>query len=286
MPPLLAAGGNPTDGQEEEMPNFAANLTFLFTEIPFMDRFSAAKQAGFDAVEFMFPYDYNLGDIRALLGEFGLSLVLCNLPAGNWASGDRGTAANPERKSEFREGVEKGIEAARALGFERMNCLVGLKKDGLSDRETRDVLAENIRYAAGRLGEAGIRLMVEPINHLDMPGFALNRCSEVLQLIEEIAHPNAYLQFDVYHARRENEDLSTILLNHFNRIGHIQIADCPGRHQPGTGETDFKFLLPEIDRMGYPGFVSLEYIPSPDTLSSLGWLPAHGYHLTKRSEER
>jgi len=261
------------------MPHFAANLTFLFTEIPFMDRFSAAKQAGFDAVEFMFPYDYNMNDIKARLRELGLSLVLCNLPAGNWAAGDRGTAADPERKHEFREGVAKGIEAAQALGFERMNCLVGLKKDGLSDRETREVLMENIRYAAGALGEAGIRLMVEPINHLDMPGFALNSCSQVLHLIEEIGHPNAYLQFDVYHARRENEDVAAILLNHFGRIGHIQIADCPGRHQPGTGETDFKFLLPEVDRMGYPGFVSLEYIPSPDTLSSLQWLPAHGYRL-------
>lgn len=268
------------------MPHFAANLTFLFTEIPFMDRFSAAKQAGFDAVEFMFPYDYNMNDIKARLRELGLSLVLCNLPAGNWAAGDRGTAADPERKHEFREGVAKGIEAAQALGFERMNCLVGLKKDGLSDRETREVLMENIRYAAGALGEAGIRLMVEPINHLDMPGFALNSCSQVLHLIEEIGHPNAYLQFDVYHARRENEDVAAILLNHFGRIGHIQIADCPGRHQPGTGETDFKFLLPEIDRMGYQGFISLEYIPSPDTLGSLKWLPAHGYSLIQRSEER
>jgi hydroxypyruvate isomerase len=262
------------------MPHFAANLTFLFTEIPFMDRFSAAKQAGFDAVEFMFPYDFNMDDIKAQLSVHGLSLVLCNLPAGNWAAGDRGTAANPERKQEFRDGIAQGIEAARALGFERMNCLVGLKKDGLSDRETRDVLKENIRYAAAALGEAGVRLMVEPINHLDMPGFALNRCSQVLQLIEEIGHPNAYLQFDVYHARREEEDVAAILRDHFGRIGHIQIADCPGRHQPGTGETDFRSLLAQIDRMGYPGLVSLEYIPAPDTLSSLRWLPAHGYSLT------
>jgi len=259
------------------MPHFAANLTFLFTEIPFMDRFAAAKQAGFDAVEFMSPYDYNMNDIKAQLSGLGLSLVLCNLPAGNWAGGDRGTAANPERKSEFREGVAKGIDAARILDFKRTNCLVGLKKDGLSDRETNEVIKDNILYAAEALGKAGIRLMVEPINHLDMPGFALNTCRQVIQLLEEIGHPNAYLQFDVYHARRENEDLAAILKNHFNRIGHIQIADCPGRHQPGTGETDFRFLLPEIDRMGYQGFVSLEYIPTPDTLGSLQWLPAYEY---------
>jgi hydroxypyruvate isomerase len=261
------------------MPHFAANLTFLFTEKPFMERFDAAKRAGFDAVEFMFPYDFNQDEIRAQLTKTGLQLVLCNLPAGNWAGGDRGTAAVPERKREFREGVAKGIEAARTLGFSRMNCLVGLIQKGLPAGETRDILVENIRYAAGALNEAGIRLMVEPINRLDMPGFALNSCAQVLTLLEEIDHPNAYLQFDIYHARRENEDVAAILRDHFDRIGHIQIADCPGRHQPGTGETDFRFLLSEIDRMKYRGFVSLEYIPVPDTLSSLQWLPAHGYRL-------
>lgn len=261
------------------MPHFAANLTFLFTEMPFMERFAAAKKAGFDAVEFMFPYDYSQDDIKEQLQKTGLRLVLCNLPAGNWAGGDRGTAANPTRKQEFREGVAKGLQAARILGFSRMNCLVGLKPDGLPDRESREVLCENIRYAAGALNEAGIRLMVEPVNRLDMPGFALNSCAQVLKLLEEIGHPNAYLQFDLYHARRENEDVAAILRDHFDRIGHIQIADCPGRHQPGTGETDFKFLLPEIDRRGYSGFVSLEYIPTPDTLSSLRWFSAYGYKL-------
>ena len=261
------------------MPHFAANLTFLFTEFPFMDRFGAAKQAGFDAVEFMFPYDFDQSEIRNQLQKTGLQLVLCNLPAGNWAAGDRGTAADPARRQEFRDGVAKGLEAARTLGFSRMNCLVGLKPGGLSDGECRKILVENIRYAANALHGSGIRLMVEPVNHLDMPGFALNSCAQVLDLLVEIGHPNAYLQFDVYHARRENEDAAAILQNHFNRIGHIQIADCPGRHQPGTGETDFRFLLPEIDRMGYSGFVSLEYIPSPDTATSLRWFASYGYKL-------
>jgi hydroxypyruvate isomerase len=160
-----------------------------------------------------------------------------------------------------------------------MNCLVGLIQKDLSAGEARNILVENIRYAAEALNEAGIRLMVEPINRLDMPGFALNSCAQVLTLLEEIGHPNAYLQFDVYHARRENEDVAAILRDHFDRIGHIQIADCPGRHQPGTGETDFRFLLSEIDRMKYRGFVSLEYVPVPDTVSSLQWLPAYGYRL-------
>lgn len=261
------------------MPHFAANLTFLFTEMPFMDRFVAAKRAGFDAVEFMFPYDYNQDEIQERLVETGLQLVLCNLPAGNWGKGDRGTAADPTRKEEFREGVAKGIEAARTLGLERMNCLVGLAGEGLPGGAAHDMLLDNIRYAAEALNGAGIRLMVEPVNRFDMPGFALNSCAQVLELIEEIGHPNVYLQFDVYHARRENEDVMAILRDHFGRIGHIQIADCPGRHQPGTGETDFKPLLSEIDCMGFRGFVSLEYIPIPDTIRSLQWLPTHGYRL-------
>jgi hydroxypyruvate isomerase len=261
------------------MPHFAANLTFLFTEIPFMERFSAARKAGFDAVEFMFPYDYVMDDIKAQLKVTGLQLILCNLPAGNWAGGDRGTAGNPERREEFRTGVARGIVAAKALSVSRLNCLVGLKHQALSDGETWETLTDNLRYAAEALGKEGIRLLVEPINHLDIPSFALNTCAQVLKLIGEIRHPNVYLQFDIYHARRENEEVGAILRDHLERIGHIQIADCPGRHQPGTGETDFRFLLSEIDRIGYPGFVSLEYIPAPDTLTSLAWLAAYGYKL-------
>jgi hydroxypyruvate isomerase len=261
------------------MPHFAANLTFLFTEKPFMERFAAARQAGFDAVEFMFPYDYDLDQIKGQLTQTGLQLVLCNLPAGNWAGGDRGTASDPGRSAEFRAGVAKGIDAARALGVSRLNCLVGLKNDAVSDGETRTTILDNIRYAAGAMANAGIKLMVEPVNHLDMPGFALNTCGETLKMLGEIGHPNAFLQFDVYHARRENEDVAELLRDHLGRIGHIQIADCPGRHQPGTGETDFKFLLAEIDRLGYRGFVSMEYIPAPDTLASLEWLPQYGYKL-------
>lgn len=254
------------------MPRFAVNLTFLFTEIPFLERFSAARQAGFDAVEFMFPYDFDMGDIKARLKETGQRLILCNLPAGNWAGGDRGTACNPERRAEFQEGVARGIDAAKTLGFDRMNCLVGLKPESLSEADAWETMAENIRFAAAALGREGIRLVVEPINHFDMPGFALNTCARALRLIEKVDHPNAFLQLDVYHARREGEDAATILRSHLGRVGHIQIADCPGRHQPGTGETDFRFLLPEIDRLGYEGFVSMEYVPQPDTLTSLQWM--------------
>ena len=258
------------------MPHFAANLTFLFTEQPFLKRFAAARLAGFNAVEFMFPYDYDLADIKVQLESNDLRLILCNLPAGNWAAGDRGTAADPARQAEFREGIVRGIAAARTLGVSRLNCLVGLKPAALSPAETRKTVARNLRYAAEELGRAGIRLLVEPVNHLDMPGFALNTCGQVLELIAEIGHDNTFLQFDVYHACREGEDPFAILANRLPRIGHIQIADCPGRHQPGTGQTDFNALFARIDESGYEGYVSLEYIPVPDTLSSLAWLSTLG----------
>lgn len=261
------------------MPRFAANLTFLFTEIPFLERFAAARKAGFAAVEFMFPYDYKFEDIKARLNDTSLRLILCNLPAGNWAGGDRGTAANPERREEFRAGVARGIDAARTFGVDRLNCLVGLKNEALPEEETWETMKGNIRFAAEALEKAGIRLMVEAVNRFDTPGFALNTCEQAFKLFEETGHSNAYLQLDVYHARRENADPATILHDHLDRVGHIQIADCPGRHQPGTGETDFRFLLAEIDRLGYGGYVSMEYIPQPDTLSSLAWLSAYGYRL-------
>jgi hydroxypyruvate isomerase len=175
--------------------------------------------------------------------------------------------------------VARGIDAARELGVKRLNCLVGLTNRNCSDTETSETIRENIGYAAGALGKEGISLMVEPLNHFDVPGFALNTATQVLKLMEEINHPNIHLQFDVYHARRENEDVAAILRNHIDRIGHIQIADCPGRHQPGTGETDFGFVFSEIDRLGYQGFVSLEYIPTPGTLTSLAWLSQYGYQL-------
>ena len=263
------------------MPRFAANLTFLFTELPFMERFAAAAKAGFKAVEFMFPYDYELKQIKAQLEKNNLILALCNLPAGKWTASDRGAAADPSRKEEFRKDIEKGIAAATFLGVSRMNCLVGLKAENVSDEATWAAIRENLFYAATKLAEKNILLLIEPLNHHDMPGFALNTCRQVIDLLGEIDHPNAFLQFDVYHARRENEDLSLLLHNHLKKIGHIQIADCPGRHQPGTGETDFKNLLSDIDRLHYQGYVSLEYVPEPDTLTSLKWFPEYGYSPQK-----
>lgn len=261
------------------MPKFAANLTMLFTEVPFPERFKAAREAGFKAVEFLFPYDYQIKEIQGLLRENDLQVVLFNLPAGDWAGGERGIAALPGREEEFREGVRQAVTWARELGVPRLNCLAGKALPGSTREEQWRTLVDNVRYAADALAAAGLKLMVESINHYDMPGFLLNTTGQVLDLIKEVARPNVYLQYDIYHAQREEGNITAILQEHLASIGHIQIADNPGRHQPGTGEINYPFLLNEIDKVGYDGYVSLEYIPQPDTRQSLGWIAAYGYKL-------
>jgi hydroxypyruvate isomerase len=261
------------------MPRFAANLSMLFTEVPFLDRFKAAREAGFTAVEFLFPYEYGLENVRAKIQENGLEAVLFNLPAGNWAAGERGIAANPERVAEFRAGVEQAAAWAVELGVPRLNCLAGKEAATVTAAEQEQVLKDNIRYAAAVLQDKGLKLMLEPINHYDIPGFMLNTSYQVLQLIAEVGAPNVYLQYDVYHAQREEGELAATIRKHIQQIGHIQIADNPGRHQPGTGEINYKFLLQELDNLGYEGYVSLEYVPQPDTLTSLNWISEHGFKL-------
>ncbi len=261
------------------MPKVAANLTMLFTEVPFLDRFSAASQAGFKAVEFLFPYEYSTSEIQQRLDRHGLRVVLFNLPSGNWAAGDRGIGASPSRKEEFRAGVQSAIDWAKAMGVPRVNCLAGKAAEGTTRDEQLQTMRDNVRYAAERLGEAGIDLTIEPINHFDIPGFVLNTTRQVLELIDEVALPNVYLQYDVYHAQREEGNLTPTLRDHFTSIGHIQVADNPGRHQPGTGEINYPYLFGEIDRLGYQGYVSLEYVPEPNTADSLGWIERYGCEL-------
>lgn len=252
--------------------SFVANLSFLFTEKPFMERFAAAKAAGFNAVEFMFPYDYDLDQIKFKLNSLGLELVLFNLPAGDWENGERGIAINPDRKNEFRAGVARAIEAAQKLGVKQVNCLVGKRSPGTEDSELWSTLVENISYAAEQLKVQGISLMIEPINHYDIPGFFLNTTDQVIRLIDKVNCPNAFLQLDIYHASREEEDLFKILSSSISRIGHVQIADQPGRHQPGSGTIDFQGLLTELKKVGYSKAIALEYVPDPDTETSLEWV--------------
>lgn len=252
--------------------NLVANLSFLFTEKPFMERFAAAKEAGLKRVEFMFPYDYDLNELETQLNTHELELVLFNLPAGDWGKGERGIALDPSRQEEFRSGVSKAIEAAGKLKVKQINCLVGKALLEKTREEQWATLVSNIGYAAEKLHSAGIRLLVEPINHFDIPGFFLNTTTDVLNLISEVNHKNVYLQFDTYHASREGEALLKILHDALPRIGHIQIADNPGRHQPGTGEIDYSAFFSELEKVGYPGAISMEYIPDPDTVSSLNWI--------------
>ena len=254
------------------MPTFAANLTMLFTEVPFLDRFEAASKAGFKYVEFLFPYAYGKDEIKGLLDRSGLQVVLFNLPSGNWEAGDRGIAANPARIEEFRAGVPQAVAWAKALGVTRVNCLAGKANPEYTREQHWQTLVENVRFAAAALAEAGIDLMVEPINHFDIPGFFLNTVQQTVDLIAEVGLPNVYVQFDVYHVQREEGNVTPTLRQHFAKVGHIQIADNPGRHQPGTGELNYDFIFAEIDKLGYKGFVAGEYIPSPNTVDSLGWI--------------
>ena len=256
------------------MPRFSANLSMLFTEVPFLDRFARAAQAGFEAVEFMFPYAHSPQEIKARLDATGLRAVLHNLPAGDWDGGERGIACDPARVAEFRAGVAQGVAYATALGVPQLNCLAGKAPAGADDALLRRTLVENLRFAAAALQHAGLRLLVEPINQHDMPGFYLQRTAQALSVLDEVGAPNALVQYDVYHAQRTEGELAATLERHLARIGHIQIADNPGRHEPGTGEINYRFLFQHLERIGYQGWVGAEYRPAAATEAGLGWRSA------------
>src|SRR4051794_28623697 len=251
---------------------FAANLSFLWTELPFLERFDAAREAGFTRVEYMFPYEHPAPDIRARLDAARLEQVLFNLPAGEWAAGDRGIASDPRRVDEFRAGVELALAYADALDVAQLNCLAGLRLDDVAETTQWSTLVGNVRHAARELEAAGRRLLVEPVNTYDVPGFLLPTTADALRLMDEVDEPNVLLQFDAYHVRRMEGDPARRLATLLDRVGHVQIADDPGRHQPGTGEIDFAALFELLDDAGYHGAVGLEYVPTPDTAGSLGWL--------------
>jgi len=251
---------------------FAANLTFLWTELPFLERFDAAAGAGFSRVEYMFPYEHPAPEVRARLDAAGVEQVLFNLPAGDWAAGDRGLAGDPGRVDEFRVGVEQALDYADALDAEQLNCLVGLRLDGVDPAVQWATMVDNVRHAARRLQASGRRLLLEPVNTFDVPGFLLPTTDDALRLMAWAGEPNVRLQFDAYHVQRMEGDPATRLAPLLEHVAHVQIADNPGRHQPGTGEIDFAALFARLDDEGYEGAVGLEYIPTPDTASSLGWL--------------
>ncbi len=254
------------------MPKFAANLTMLFNELPFLDRFAAARKAGFDAVEYLFPYEHPKEEIAARLRANGLKQVLHNLPAGFWAAGERGIACHPDRISEFRYGVSRAIEYANALECPQVNCLAGKLPTGVSGEEAHATLVRNLRYAAEALRSAGVRLLIEPINTYDIPAFYLSRTDQAIALIDEVDSDNLFLQYDVYHAQRTEGELAATLQRHLARIAHVQVADNPGRNEPGTGEINYAYLFAHLDRIGYTGWIGCEYKPADTTTAGLGWL--------------
>lgn len=253
------------------MPKFAANLTMLFTERPFMERFAAAKATGFDAVEYLFPYAYPAQDLAQALKTHGLQQVLHNLPAGNWDAGDRGIACHPDRVAEFRDGVGQAMGYATALGCPQVNCLAGKLPADIDPAEARSTLVANLQYAAARLQQANIRLLVEPINTFDIPGFFLSRTDQALAVLDDVGSDNLFLQYDIYHAQRMEGELGNTLAKHLARIGHIQLADNPGRNEPGTGEINYAWLFQHIDALGYTGWIGCEYKPAARTEAGLGW---------------
>ncbi|QOR39863.1 hydroxypyruvate isomerase [Billgrantia diversa] len=254
------------------MPKFAANLSMLFTEEDFLDRFKAAAEAGFKGVEYLFPYDYTAVELKALLDEHGLTQVLHNLPAGDWGAGERGIACHPDRVEEFRAGVDKAIDYATVLGCKQVNCLAGIQPQGVSLEQARRTLVENLRYAAGKLKAAGILLLAEPVNTRDIPGFFLNRTEQALAIFDEVGSDNLKLQYDIYHMQIMEGDLAPTIEKHLDRIAHVQLADNPGRHEPGSGEINYPFLFTHFDRLGYDGWIGCEYKPKTTTKEGLGWL--------------
>lgn len=253
------------------MPNFAANLTMLFQEHDFLDRFQAAAEAGFRGVEYLFPYDYDAGQLAERLQTNKLQQVLHNLPAGDWGSGERGIAVLPDRVGEFQDGVGRAIEYAKALGCSQLNCLAGIAPAGADPAQLRQTFVDNLTFAAKQLGDNGIRLVTEPINTRDIPGFFLCGTQQAVDIIRDTGSSNIAVQYDIYHMQIMEGDLAPTIQRHLADIGHIQLADNPGRHEPGTGEINYPFLFDFIDRIGYQGWIGCEYIPSTTTAEGLGW---------------
>jgi hydroxypyruvate isomerase len=253
------------------MPKFAANLTMLFGEMPFLDRFAAAKAAGFSGVEYLFPYEFEKAALREQLQQHGLTQVLHNLPAGNWAAGERGIAILPDRVDEFRDGVAQAIDYAKALDCRQVNCLVGIAPADADQLALNEVLVNNLRFAADALARQRIRLLIEPINTLDIPGFFLNGTRQAVQVISDVRSENLFIQYDIYHMQVMEGDIARSLQKHLARISHVQLADNPGRNEPGTGEINYPFLFRYLDQIGYRGWVGCEYKPRTTTAEGLGW---------------
>lgn len=254
------------------MPKFAANLSFLFNEVPFPERFARAAAAGFTGVEYLFPYAWPLAELAAWRTAAGVEQVLFNLPPGDWAAGERGLACLPGRQREFAEGLARALDYAAALGCRRLHCMAGLRPAGVVEAELEAIYLDNLGLAAERCAAAGVMLLIEPINsRIDMPGYWLDDIGKACRLLDKLAQPSVRLQLDLYHAQIIQGDLARTIEACLPLIGHVQIADNPGRHEPGTGEIHYPYLFDLLDRLGYAGWIGCEYKPLSGTEAGLGW---------------
>ncbi len=264
------------------MLRFAAAVNYIFTEYAVLDRFAKAADNGFQAVEFLFPYTFDKGVLIDALQGNGLELILQNLPSGDWEKGERGIACLPDRTGEFQDGVGLAIDYASALGCRMVNCIAGRRSDRFSEDSMRKTLVDNLQFAERELGKAGIRLMVEPLNAIDHPGLFLTNTRDTLSVLDE-AGGNIGYQYDVYHMQRMEGHLAATIERYFDRIGYIQVGDNPTRHEPGTGEVNFDYLLPFIEGLGYAGWIGCEYKPAAGTEAGLGWIERFGHVRARRS---
>jgi len=255
---------------------YAANLSLLYNEVPFLDRFARAAAAGFAAVEFLFPYAAGVGAIKARLDDLGLALALFNLHAGDRGAGEWGTLSNPARRDYFRWSLATALEAAARLNCGRIHALFGNRLPELEPEAQVACAVENLAWAAPQAAQAGVTLLVEWLNPTDFPDFFLHSTASALKIVTQVDHPAVKLQYDVYHAQMTEGNLIHTVTTYFPHIGHVQIADVPGRHEPGTGEINYPAVFATLERLGYRGYVGLEYRPSGETDESLSWLPREG----------
>lgn len=253
------------------MPRFAANLSLLWNELDFLDRFAKAADAGFKGVEYLFPYDYPAEQLAEKLRAHGLTQALHNLPPGNWAAGERGIACLPGREGEFQDSVGKAIAYAKVLDTQALNCLAGLTPKDVPAEKVHATLVNNLKFAAAEFKKAGLTLVVEAINTRDIPGFHLNTSRQSFALLDEVGADDIFFQYDIYHMQIMEGDLTPTLRANMHRIRHIQLADNPGRGEPGTGEINYPFLFGAIDAAGYQGWIGCEYRPKTTTDAGLGW---------------
>ena len=256
------------------MPKFAANLSMMFNEVPFLDRFSAAAEAGFHGVEYLFPYDYPAETIAELLDRHSLENVLFNLPPGNWAAGERGTTCLPGREAEFRAGLETAIAYATRLKTTRVHAMAGIVPPGTDMLAVEATYIANLKHAAGELAQHGITLLIEAINTRDMPGFYLNTQAQSYAAMQTVGAPNLKMQMDCYHMQIMEGDLAVKLRKYAQHCGHVQVAGAPERHEPDTGEVRYAYLFEVLDSLGYDGWVGCEYRPAGKTVDGLGWFRA------------